>query len=155
MENYSEELNRNLTPLAEKMRARSLDEFIGQKHIVGENSLIRRAIKANRLGSCIFYGPPGVGKTTLAFIIANSLSLSYVKLNAVSSGVGDAKKVIEQARSSFELTGKPTILILDECHRWSKAQSDCVLEAVERGYITFMGTTTENSHSVKLRREST
>ena len=146
MESYNEELNRNLTPLAEKMRARSLDEFIGQKHIVGENSLIRRAIKANRLGSCIFYGPPGVGKTTLAFIIANSLSLSYVKLNAVSSGVGDAKKVIEQARSSFELTGKPTILILDECHRWSKAQSDCVLEAVERGYITLMGTTTENPH---------
>ena len=146
MEEINQEFNRNLTPLAEKMRARNLDEFIGQKHIVGENSLIRRAIKANRLGSCIFYGPPGVGKTTLAYIVANSLSLDYVKLNAVSSGVGDAKKVIEQARSNFELTGKSTILILDECHRWSKAQSDCVLEAVERGYITFIGTTTENPH---------
>lgn len=146
MKDFNEEFNRNLTPLAEKMRARNLDEFIGQKHIVGENSLIRRAIKANRLGSCIFYGPPGVGKTTLAYIVANSLSLNYVKLNAVSSGVGDAKKVIEQARSNFELTGKPTVLILDECHRWSKAQSDCVLEAVERGYITFIGTTTENPH---------
>ncbi len=134
------------TPLAERMRARTLDEFIGQKHIVGENSLIRRALKVNRLGSCIFYGTPGVGKTTLAFIIASSLGLEYVKLNAVSSGVADAKRVIENAKRNFELTGKSTILILDECHRWSKAQSDSVLEAVERGYITFIGTTTENPH---------
>ncbi len=140
------EINLKSIPLAEKMRARSLDEFIGQKHIVGVDSLIRRAIKVNRLGSCIFYGPPGVGKTSLAYIIANSLSLNYVKLNAVSSGVGEAKKVIEGAKSNFELTGKSTILILDECHRWSKSQSDCVLEAVEKGYITFMGTTTENPH---------
>lgn len=136
----------NSTPLAERMRARKLDEFIGQKHIIGEDSLIRRAIKVNRLGSCIFYGPPGVGKTTLAYIIASSLNLDYVKLNAVSSGVAEAKKVIEQAKSNFELTGKTTVLILDECHRWSKSQSDSVLEAVERGYITFMGTTTENPH---------
>lgn len=136
----------NSTPLAERMRARSLDEFIGQKHIVGSNSLIRRALQANRLGSCIFYGPPGVGKTTLAFIVAQNLSLEYVKLNAVSSGVAEAKKVIESARSKFEFTGQSTVLILDECHRWSKAQSDCVLEAVERGYITFIGTTTENPH---------
>lgn len=136
----------NSTPLAERMRARNLDEFIGQKHIVGENSLIRRAIKANRLGSCIFYGAPGVGKTTLAYIVASSLGLDYVKLNAVSSGVAEAKAVIEKAKKNFELTGKTTILILDECHRWSKAQSDCVLEAVERGHITFIGTTTENPH---------
>lgn len=141
-----EDLNINSTPLAERMRARSLDEFVGQKHIVGVNSLIRRAIKANRLGSCIFYGPPGVGKTTLAYIVASSLNLNYVKLNAVSSGVAEAKKVIENAKANFELTGKTTILILDECHRWNKAQSDSVLEAVERGYITFMGTTTENPH---------
>ena len=146
MENQEMEYNLKSTPLAEKLRARTLDEFIGQKHIVGVDSLIRRAIKVNRLGSCIFYGPPGVGKTSLAYIIANSLSLDYVKLNAVSSGVGEAKKVIETAKSNFELTGKSTILILDECHRWSKAQSDCVLEAVEKGYITFMGTTTENPH---------
>ena len=146
MNTISEELNVNNTPLAERMRAQSLDDFVGQKHIVGKDSLIRRALKVVRLGSCIFYGPPGVGKTTLAFIIANSLGLEYQKLNAVSSGVADAKKVIEQARSHFELTGKSTVLILDECHRWNKAQSDSVLEAVERGYITFIGTTTENPH---------
>lgn len=141
-----EDLNINSTPLAEKMRATTIDEFIGQKHIVGPDSLIRRALKVNRLGSCIFYGPPGVGKTTLAYIVANSLNLEYVKLNAVSSGVAEAKKVIENAKSNFEFTGKSTVLILDECHRWSKAQSDCVLEAVERGYIIFIGTTTENPH---------
>ncbi len=138
--------SKNSTPLAEKMRARKIDEFIGQKHIVGADSLIRRALKVNRLGSCIFYGPPGVGKTTLAYIIANSLNLEYVKLNAVSSGVAEAKRVIESAKANFEFSGKSTVLILDECHRWSKAQSDCVLEAVERGYITFIGTTTENPH---------
>lgn len=146
MEENFEEMNINAAPLAEKMRARNLDEFVGQKHIVGTDSLIRRALKVNRLGSCIFYGPPGVGKTTLAYIVANSLNLEYVKLNAVSSGVAEAKKVIESAKSNFEFTGKSTVLILDECHRWSKAQSDCVLEAVERGYITFIGTTTENPH---------
>ncbi|MBR6778673.1 MAG: replication-associated recombination protein A [Clostridia bacterium] len=144
MENL-QEYNINI-PLAERMRATTLDQFIGQKHIVGQNSLIRRALKVNRLGSCIFYGPPGVGKTTLAYIVANSLSMDYVKLNAVSSGVADAKKVIENAKANFELTRKSTMLILDECHRWSKSQSDCVLEAVERGYITFIGTTTENPH---------
>ncbi len=133
-------------PLAERMRARSLDQFVGQTHIVGQDSLIRRALKANRLGSCVFYGPPGVGKTTLAYIIADCLGLDYVKLNAVSSGVAEAKAVIERAKRNFELTGKGTVLILDECHRWSKAQSDSVLEAVERGHIIFLGTTTENPH---------
>lgn len=146
MDNNYDDLRIDSTPLAEKMRARNLDEFIGQKHIVGVDSLIRRALKVNKLGSCIFYGPPGVGKTTLAFIVANSLNLEFVKLNAVSSGVAEAKKVIENAKTNFEFTGKSTVLILDECHRWSKAQSDCVLEAVERGYITFIGTTTENPH---------
>ena len=138
--------NKKNAPLSERMRPRTLDEFIGQAHVVGENSLLRRAIKANRLGSCIFYGPPGCGKTTLATIIANTMGNDCVKLNAVSSGVADAIKVIEQAKHNFELYGKSTFLILDECHRWSKAQSDCVLEAVEKGYITFIGSTTENPH---------
>lgn len=145
MENLFE-FNKHNSPLSERMRPRTLDEFIGQNHIVGENSLLRRAIKANRLGSCIFYGPPGCGKTTLASIIANSMGNDCVKLNAVSSGVQDAKKVIDSAKKNFELFGKSTFLILDECHRWSKAQSDCVLEAVEKGYITFIGSTTENPH---------
>ena len=140
------ETNNKNAPLAERMRPRSLDEFVGQKHIVGEDSLLRRAIKINRLGSCIFYGPPGVGKTTLAYIIANTMHNDFRKLNAVSSGVADAKKIIEEAKTNFELYGKSTILILDECHRWNKAQSDCVLEAVEKGYITFIGSTTENPH---------
>ena len=140
------EMNNKNAPLAERMRPRTLDEFVGQKHIVGEDTLLRRAIKINRLGSCIFYGPPGVGKTTLAFIIANAMHNEVRKLNAVSSGVADAKKIIEEAKHNFELYGKSTFLILDECHRWNKAQSDCVLEAVEKGYITFIGSTTENPH---------
>ena len=140
------DVNNKNAPLAERMRPRTLDEFVGQKHIVGEDTLLRRAIKINRLGSCIFYGPPGVGKTTLAYIIANAMHNDFRKLNAVSSGVADAKKIIDEAKTNFELYGKSTILILDECHRWSKAQSDCVLEAVEKGYITFIGSTTENPH---------
>ena len=140
------DVNRKNAPLAERMRPRTLDEFVGQRHVVGEDSLLRRAIKINRLGSCIFYGPPGVGKTTLAFIIANAMHNEVKKLNAVSSGVADAKKIIDEAKKNFELYGKSTILILDECHRWNKAQSDCVLEAVEKGYITFIGSTTENPH---------
>ncbi len=140
------DINNKNAPLAERMRPRNLDEFVGQKHIVGEDTLLRRAIKINRLGSCIFYGPPGVGKTTLAYIVANAMHNECRKLNAVSSGVADAKKIIEEAKTNFELYGKSTFLILDECHRWNKAQSDCVLEAVEKGYITFIGSTTENPH---------
>ena len=140
------DINNKNAPLAERMRPRTLDEFVGQKHIVGEDTLLRRAIKINRLGSCIFYGPPGVGKTTLAYIVANAMHNECRKLNAVSSGVADAKKIIEEAKTNFELYGKSTFLILDECHRWNKAQSDCVLEAVEKGYITFIGSTTENPH---------
>lgn len=131
-------------PLAERMRCTNLNDFIGQKHIVGEGCLLRRAILADRLGSCIFYGPPGTGKTTLANIIANTTNSDYVYLNAVSSGVADAKKVIEDAKRRLEYNGKKTYLLLDECHRWNKAQSDCVLGAIEKGEIIFIGSTTEN-----------
>ena len=113
---------------------------------LSENSFLRRAIKSGKLGSCIFYGPPGTGKTTLAQIVANLTNSFFVKLNAVSSGVSDAKEVIEKAKHNFELYGKRTYLILDECHRWSKAQSDSVLEAIEKGSIVFIGTTTENPY---------
>ena len=132
------------TPLAERMRPRSLDDFLGQEAVVGKNSAIRRLILADRMGSCIFYGPPGTGKTTLAGIIASQTQSRLVKLNAVSSGVADAKKAIEDAKRNLELFGKKTYFLLDECHRWSKAQSDAVLEAIEKGYIVFIGSTTEN-----------
>ncbi len=133
-------------PLAERMRPRSLDEFFGQSHIVGDNGFLRRAILADRLGSCIFYGPPGCGKTTLANIIAHTTNSYYEQLNAVSSGVSDAKKVIDDAKSRLGIYGKKTYLLLDECHRWNKAQSDCVLSAIEKGEIVFIGSTTENPY---------
>lgn len=135
-----------MAPLAERMRPRTLDEFLGQGRIVGEGSLLRRAISADKLGSCIFYGPPGTGKTTLANIIAENTNANFVKLNAVTSGVADAKKVIEEARDLLRMYGKRTYLLLDECHRWNKAQSDSVLQAIEQGYIIFIGSTTENPY---------
>ena len=126
------------------MRPTSLDNFIGQSHIVGKDCLLYRAVKADKVGSCIFYGPPGTGKTTLANIIAHTTNSDFVRLNAVSSGVAEAKKVIDEARNRLKMYGKHTILLLDECHRWNKAQSDCVLPAIEDGSIIFIGSTTEN-----------
>lgn len=150
MDMFTENL-KNTAPLAERMRPTKLDEFVGQSHIVGKNSLLRRAILADRLGSCIFYGPPGTGKTTLASIIANTTNSNFTVLNAVSSGVADVKKVIDQAKREKEISGRKTYLLLDECHRWSKAQSDCMLEAIEKGYITFIGSTTENPFTSMTR----
>ena len=144
MMNLFSEESKKLAPLADRMRPKTLDEFLGQEHIVGKNSFLRRAIDFNKLGSCIFFGPPGTGKTTLASIIANQTGSEFVSLNAVSSGVGDVKKVIADAKTNLELYGKKTYLLLDECHRWSKAQSDSMLEAIEKGYIIFIGSTTEN-----------
>jgi len=138
-------------PLAERMRANNLDEFVGQEHIVGKNKLLYRAISTGSVGSCIFYGPPGTGKTTLAGIIAKMLNANIEKLNAVSSGVADAKAVIERARTQKRMFGQDTYLLLDECHRWSKAQSDCVLQAIEEGDIFFIGSTTENPYTSMTR----
>ncbi len=131
-------------PLAERMRPRTLKEFLGQSHIAEEGSLLRRAISLDRLGSCIFYGPPGSGKTTLANIIANSTNANFEKLNAVSSGVADVKKVVEKASLNLKQFGKKTYLFLDECHRFNKTQSDSLLPAIETGTIIFIGSTTEN-----------
>lgn len=138
-------------PLAERMRATNLDEFVGQEHIVGKNKLLYRAIQTGKVGSCIFYGPPGTGKTTLAGIIAKMLDANIEKLNAVSSGVADAKAVIDRARAQKQMFGKDTYLLLDECHRWSKSQSDCVLQAIEEGSIFFIGSTTENPYTSMTR----
>ena len=126
------------------MRPRTLDEFIGQRHLVGEGRLLRRAIEADRLTSSIFYGPPGCGKTTLASIIARATSAAFVQLNAVTSGVADVRDVLKAAKECRMLTGQATYLLLDECHRWSKAQSDSILPAIEGGTIRFIGSTTEN-----------
>lgn len=138
-------------PLAEKMRPRSLDEFFGQPHLAKKGTLLRRAIEVDRLGSCIFYGPPGTGKTTMASIIASTTNSNFEILNAVTSGVADAKKIIEEAKKQLEMFGRKTYLLLDECHRWSKAQSDAVLEAIEKGYIIFIGSTTENPYTSMTR----
>ena len=132
------------SPLAERMRAKTLKEFLGQEHIVSETGLLRRAIKLDRLGSCIFWGPPGCGKTTLANVIANGTDGKFVKLNAVNSGVSDVKRVVEEAQTNAKLYGKKTYLLLDECHRFNKTQSDSLLPAIESGDIIFIGSTTEN-----------
>ena len=139
--------NNDNIPLAERMRARNLSEYLGQSHIVSETGLLRRAIKLDRLGSCIFWGPPGSGKTTLANVIANSTSGDFVKLNAVSSGVSDVKAVVEKAKENLKLYGKKTFLLLDECHRFNKTQSDSLLPAIEKGDIIFIGSTTENPYA--------
>ncbi|MBQ3116067.1 MAG: replication-associated recombination protein A [Clostridia bacterium] len=138
---------RENTPLAERMRARTLAEFLGQDHVVSETGLLRRAIKLDRLGSCIFWGPPGCGKTTLANVIANSTAGNFVKLNAVNSGVADVKRVVEEAQTNLKLYGKKTYLLLDECHRFNKTQSDSLLPAIEKGDIIFIGSTTENPYA--------
>ena len=144
------DFNRNeetAKPLAERMRANSLEEFIGQKHIVAEGSLLRRAIATDRLGSCIFWGPPGCGKTTLANIIALRTNGEFIKLNAVNAGVADVKKAVDAARENLKLYNKRTYLLLDECHRFNKTQSDSLLPAIEQGTIIFIGSTTENPYA--------
>ena len=131
-------------PLADRMRPHTLDRFIGQEHIVGPGRLLRRAILTDSLWSSIFFGPPGTGKTTLANIIAETTGANFVRMNAVSSGVKELRAVIDRAADELRLHGRPTYLLLDECHRWSKSQSDALLPALENGTIRFIGSTTEN-----------
>lgn len=131
-------------PLADRMRPKTLDEFIGQEHIVGPGKLLRRAIMADKLTSSIFYGPPGCGKTSLASVIAQITKAEFVRMNAVISGVGEVREVLKEANDRRRMYGKATYLLLDECHRWSKAQSDSILPAIEEGLIRFIGSTTEN-----------
>lgn len=131
-------------PLADRMRPTTLEEFAGQEQLIGPGRLLRRAIEADRLTSSIFYGPPGTGKTTLAAIIAQHTQSAFEKLNAVTSGVKEVREIIAQAEDRLKLHGRSTYLLLDECHRWNKAQSDAILPAVEQGTIRFIGATTEN-----------
>ena len=140
---FTRQAQRN-APLADRMRPRNLDEFIGQDHIVGPGRLLRRAIETDSLQSSIFFGPPGCGKTTLAAIVANSTHSAFVKMNAVTAGVKELREVLAEAESQLKLYGRHTYLLLDECHRWSKAQSDALLPALETGVVRFIGSTTEN-----------
>ena len=131
-------------PLAERLRPKTLDDYIGQKHLVGEGAILRKMIDAGRISSFILWGPPGVGKTTLAQIIANKLETPFYTLSAVTSGVKDVRDVIEKARSSRFFNQASPILFIDEIHRFSKSQQDSLLGAVETGVVTLIGATTEN-----------
>ena len=131
-------------PLAERMRPKTLDDYIGQKHLVGEGAVLRKMIDAGRISSFILWGPPGVGKTTLAQIIANKLETPFYTLSAVTSGVKDVRDVIDKARNSRFFSQQSPILFIDEIHRFSKSQQDSLLGAVETGVVTLIGATTEN-----------
>jgi len=134
----------NLPPLAERMRPKSLDDYVGQKHLVGKGAVLRKAIESGSLPSMIFWGPPGVGKTTLAYIISQTLYRPFFSLSAINSGVKDVREVIEKASQLRELGETLPILFIDEIHRFSKSQQDSLLGAVERGIVTLIGATTEN-----------
>ncbi len=133
-------------PLADRMRPRNLEEYIGQEHIIGEGRLLRRAIQIDQLSSIIFYGPPGTGKTTLARIIANTTKANFIQINAVLAGIKDIREAIEDAKQNLSLYGKRTILFIDEVHRFNKSQQDALLPHVENGIIILIGATTENPY---------
>ena len=134
----------NLPPLAERMRPKTLDDYVGQKHLVGKGAVLRKAIESGVLPSMIFWGPPGVGKTTLAYIISQTLYRPFFSLSAINSGVKDVREVIEKAAMLKEQGETLPILFIDEIHRFSKSQQDSLLGAVERGTVTLIGATTEN-----------
>jgi len=131
-------------PLAARMRPRTLDEVVGQEHLVEPGRLLRRSIEGDRVPSMILWGPPGSGKTTLAEIIARQTHAHFVSLSAVSAGVADLRRVVEEAKKLRQFSKQQTILFIDEIHRFNKAQQDAVLPHVERGVVTLIGATTEN-----------
>lgn len=142
--NSAEQNRQKEAPLAARMRPRNLNEFVGQEEIVGEGRLLRRAIESDRLNSMIFYGPPGTGKTTLAEIIAKTTRSHFERLNAVTAGVADIRRVIAEAKERYGFYQQKTILFVDEIHRFNKSQQDALLPAVEEGTILMIGATTEN-----------
>ncbi|MBN1977676.1 MAG: AAA family ATPase [Anaerolineae bacterium] len=146
-EHSRQEQIRQEAPLAARMRPRTLDEFVGQEHIVGEGRLLRRAIEADRLfSSLVFWGPPGTGKTTLAMVIANTTASHFETISAVLAGVADLRQVIKEAKDRRGMYGKRTILLVDEIHRWNRAQQDALLPHVEDGTVILIGATTENPY---------
>lgn len=141
-----EETQKTEAPLAARLRPRTLDEVVGQQHIIGKGRLLYRAIKADKLGSIIFYGPPGTGKTTLARVIANTTSAEFTQINATAAGKKDMEEVVRQAKDRLGMYGKKTILFIDEIHRFNKSQQDYLLPFVEDGTVTLIGATTENPY---------
>ncbi len=144
---YMRETNKEKeSPLAARLRPRTLEEVVGQQHIIGKDKLLYRAIKADKLSSIIFYGPPGTGKTTLAKVIANTTSAEFTQINATVAGKKDMEEVIAKAKDSQGMYGKKTILFIDEIHRFNKGQQDYLLPFVEDGTIILIGATTENPY---------
>lgn len=142
-----EEQMRSQAPLAARMRPQTLDDIVGQQHIIGKGTLLRRAIEADRLfSSIILYGPPGTGKTTIARVIANTTNAHFESLSAVLAGVADLRKIIQEATDRRKYDRVRTILFIDEIHRWNKAQQDALLPHVESGLITLIGATTQNPY---------
>lgn len=141
-ENFSEDDS----PLAKRMRPTSLDDVVGQEHIIGKDKLLYRAIKADKISSLIFYGPPGTGKTTLAMVIANTTKAEFRQLNATTAGKKDMEKVVEEAKNTKAMYGRRTILFIDEIHRFNKSQQDYLLPFVEDGTVVLIGATTENPY---------
>ena len=133
-------------PLASRMRPVTLDEIVGQQHIIGHDKLLYRAIKADKLRSVIFYGPPGTGKTTIAKVIAHTTSAEFTQINATVAGKKDMEEVVRQAKDNLGMYGKRTILFVDEIHRFNKGQQDYLLPFVEDGTLILIGATTENPY---------
>lgn len=146
MDFMREQNTKGESPLASRMRPTTLDEVVGQQHIIGKDKLLYRAIKADKISSIIFYGPPGTGKTTLAKVIANTTSAGFTQINATSAGKKDMEEVVSKAKDEQAITGKKTILFIDEIHRFNKGQQDYLLPFVEDGTVILIGATTENPY---------